>query len=58
LEIAPFEKRCFEDLERLLRLYQQGDTAAAAGLVRAVSPMFIRFCLRQSDPPQDIEDQL
>ncbi len=46
------------ELERLLGLYQQGDTAAAAGLVRAASPMFVRFCLRQGDPPQDIDDIL
>jgi RNA polymerase sigma-70 factor (ECF subfamily) len=42
----------------MLLEYQQGDTAAAAGLVRAVSPGFARFCLNQGDSPQDIDDIL
>jgi RNA polymerase sigma-70 factor (ECF subfamily) len=46
------------DLEDLLLSYQQGEMAAAAGLVRAVSPGFVRFCLSQGDAPQDIEDIL
>jgi RNA polymerase sigma-70 factor (ECF subfamily) len=46
------------DIERLLCLYQQGDTPAAAQLVRTVSPMFVRFCIRQGDSPQDLEDIL
>lgn len=46
------------DLEGLLLLYQQGDTAAAARLVRAVSPGFARLCLNQGDRPQDVEDVL
>jgi RNA polymerase sigma-70 factor (ECF subfamily) len=44
------------DLERLLCLYQEGDTAAAARLVRTVSPMFVRFCIRQGDSRHDVED--
>jgi RNA polymerase sigma-70 factor (ECF subfamily) len=46
------------DLDRLLLLYQQGDAAAAAGLVRAVSPGFVRYCLSQGDSHQDIDDIL
>jgi RNA polymerase sigma-70 factor (ECF subfamily) len=46
------------DVERMLLLYQQGDATAAAGLVRAVSPGFVRFCLSQGDSPQDIDDIL
>jgi len=36
--------------------YQRGDTAAAAALVRTVSPMFVRFCLAQGDSLEDVED--
>jgi RNA polymerase sigma-70 factor, ECF subfamily len=46
------------DIERLLLLYQQGDTAAAADLVRSVSPGFLRYCLSQGDSPQDVDDIL
>jgi RNA polymerase sigma-70 factor (ECF subfamily) len=46
------------EFDTLLRSYQQGDTAAAAALVRAASPLFVRFCLGQGDSPQDIEDVL
>jgi len=45
-------------LEPLLCSYQQGDTAAAAELVRAVSPMFVRFCINHGDSTQDIDDIL
>jgi RNA polymerase sigma-70 factor (ECF subfamily) len=45
-------------LEALLRSYQEGDKAAAAALVRAVSPMFVRFCLSQGDSVQDVDDVL
>jgi RNA polymerase sigma-70 factor (ECF subfamily) len=44
------------NLEQLLSSYQQGDTAAAAALVRAVSPMFVRFCISQGDSSQDVDD--
>jgi RNA polymerase sigma-70 factor (ECF subfamily) len=51
-------KRDEAELGRLLRLYQMGDAAAAAALVRAVSPMLLRFCQSQGDSPQDVEDVL
>jgi RNA polymerase sigma-70 factor, ECF subfamily len=46
------------EVEQLMLLYQRGDAAAAASLVRAVSPGFARFCLSQGDSPQDLEDIL
>ena len=45
-------------LGRLLRLYQMGDAGAAAALVRAASPMLVRFCRSQGDSPEDVEDVL
>jgi RNA polymerase sigma-70 factor (ECF subfamily) len=42
----------------MLLEYQQGDAAAAAGLVRTVSPGFARLCLSQGDSPQDVDDIL
>ncbi|HZT33094.1 MAG TPA: RNA polymerase sigma factor [Bryobacteraceae bacterium] len=46
------------DLRDLLLRYQQGDTAAAAELVRAASPMLLRFCLGQGDTRDEVEDVL
>jgi RNA polymerase sigma-70 factor (ECF subfamily) len=45
-------------IEQLLLLYQQGDTAAAARLVRVLSPGFVRYCLSQGDSAQDVDDIL
>jgi RNA polymerase sigma-70 factor, ECF subfamily len=44
------------EIERLLLRYQQGDTAAAASLVRAVSPGFFAYCVNRGDSPADAED--
>ena len=46
------------DIQQLLLRYQHGDTAAAARLVRAVSPMLLRFCLSQGDRREDVDDVL
>jgi RNA polymerase sigma-70 factor (ECF subfamily) len=46
------------DIRQLLVRYQDGDTAAAAELVRAASPMLVRFCLSQGDRREDIDDVL
>jgi RNA polymerase sigma-70 factor, ECF subfamily len=46
------------DIPQLLLRYQQGDTVAAAQLVRAVSPMLLRFCLSQGDHRDDVDDVL
>jgi RNA polymerase sigma-70 factor (ECF subfamily) len=46
------------DIRQLLVRYQQGDTAAAAELVRAASPMLLRFCLSQGDRREDVDDVL
>jgi RNA polymerase sigma-70 factor, ECF subfamily len=46
------------DIRQLLVRYQHGDTAAAAELVRAASPMLLRFCLSQGDRREDIDDVL
>jgi RNA polymerase sigma-70 factor (ECF subfamily) len=46
------------DIPQLLLRYQYGDTAAAAELVRAVSPMLLRFCLSQGDRREDVDDVL
>ena len=37
------------ELETWLVGYQKGDTAAAASLVRAVSPLLFRYCLSQGE---------
>ena len=46
------------DIQHLLLRYQHGDTAAAAELVRAASPMLLRFCLSQGDRREDVDDVL
>jgi RNA polymerase sigma-70 factor (ECF subfamily) len=45
-------------LEELVEKYQQGDRAATTALIRAVSPLFIRFCLSHGESPQDVEDMV
>ena len=46
------------NIQQLLVRYQHGDTAAAAELVRAASPMLLRFCLSQGDRREDVDDVL
>jgi RNA polymerase sigma-70 factor, ECF subfamily len=46
------------DLQQLMRRYQGGDGAAATALVRIVSPLFVRFCLKHGDNPCDVDDVL
>lgn len=52
------ESRDQDQLAELLLSYQQGDSAAAAALIKSVSPRLARFCLRQGDAPQDLDDVL
>jgi RNA polymerase sigma-70 factor, ECF subfamily len=44
------------ELEEHLRRYQQGEGQAAALLVRALSPVFLRYCTRMGDPRDAAED--
>jgi RNA polymerase sigma-70 factor (ECF subfamily) len=43
-------------IEESLWRYQQGDSSAAAELVRTVSPLLYRYCIAQGDRPQEAED--
>ena len=47
-----------DDLEQLMAAYQQGDSAAAAALIRSVSPRLHRFFLMQVTSRRDADDLL